>query len=1067
MFTSYWRRWLKRSEQALRAQSGGRKLPPSRFRPALESLEDRLAPATFIVDTTTDSGAGSLRDAILQANSAAFPGLDTINFAIPGAGVQTIVPVTPLPDITDALTIDGTSEPGFAGTPLIELTNAAVNSGSGTGLAVTAGNTTIKGLAINNFGTGIHLLGGGNNVIGGAGKDEGNVIAFNQQNGVLVTSGNGNAILGNAIFANGNLGIDLGGDGVTANDAGDLDNGTNGLQNFPLIDLAIASGSSLVIFGRLNSLPGGVYRLEFFDSAAADPTGFGEGQTFLGAITVDTDAAGDASFEANFAVALAAGHVITATATDLAGNSSEFSKGQFVAAADRLNAFKEDALVSDLDGDGVADPGDTLRYTITIINATGQDADSVFFADELDANTDLAVGSVTTTQGTVTSGNTPGDAAVSVDLVVIPANGTVTITFQATIDAALPATVVEVVNQGMVTSGEIVVPTDDPAAGGTDDPTVTPVPQADVAVIKTDSPDPVFADQDITYTVTVANNGPSDAQNVTFSDPLPANTSFIFGTSNQGTAVNFSNGVISADLGTIPIGGSITLTIVIHVDATASDGTIITNTATASTTTFENVPSNNSSTTRTTVQAVDLAVAKTDGPDPVIAGTNLTYTITVANNAVNTTASNVTFVDALPAGTTFVSFSAPAAWSVAAPSPGGSGTVTASAEILPAGASAQFTLIVRVASDVPQGTDIPNRANVTNAIVDSNLTNNSAAASTAVDTQAELTVAKSGPAVAKVRSLLTYTVTVSNLGPSDARNVVLTDVVPDRTIFVVQNQTSGPAFILFNSGNLISDTIATLPAGAGATFMIVALAPRPGRMVNTATVSSATADPQPGDNAAAAITLVGNQKQRWIAQVYLDLLQREVRSGELMRAEQLLKQPGNQRALRFQITRAILTGLEYRAKLIERFFSELLRRPPTPTDCAHFLDFLIHGGTIEQMRSILLDSVEYFEGLGGGTNAGWAAALFQDVLGRPITGPELAAVRDALSRGEPRESIAFRIISSTEGRVVRIRDYYNRFLRREPTTVELRNRLTQLRNGVRDEDIIASILASPEYFNNA
>src|SRR5436190_13609255 len=80
------------------------------FAPRLEAMEDRLVPATFTVLNTADSGAGSLRQAILDANATA--GADLINFTIPAAGVQTISPLSALPDITDAVTIDGYSQPG-------------------------------------------------------------------------------------------------------------------------------------------------------------------------------------------------------------------------------------------------------------------------------------------------------------------------------------------------------------------------------------------------------------------------------------------------------------------------------------------------------------------------------------------------------------------------------------------------------------------------------------------------------------------------------------------------------------------------------------------------------------------------------------------------------------------------------------------------------------------------------------------------------------------------------------------------------------------------------------------
>src|ERR1039457_4729828 len=84
------------------------------------------AAATLPVSNANDSGAGSLRQAILDANATS--GLDTIIFQIPGSGVHTIVLLAALPAITDPVVIDGTTQPGYAGTPLIELNGTSAGS---------------------------------------------------------------------------------------------------------------------------------------------------------------------------------------------------------------------------------------------------------------------------------------------------------------------------------------------------------------------------------------------------------------------------------------------------------------------------------------------------------------------------------------------------------------------------------------------------------------------------------------------------------------------------------------------------------------------------------------------------------------------------------------------------------------------------------------------------------------------------------------------------------------------------------------------------------------------------
>jgi hypothetical protein len=129
-----------------------------RFRPSFELVEDRTLLSTFIVTNTADSGRGSLRQSIVDSNAASGQ-TNTIDFAIPGGGVQTVSPLTPLPPITQAVLVDGESQPGFAGTPLVQLDGS--QAGGGDGLTITGSNVTVRGLDISNFsqGAGVHITG--------------------------------------------------------------------------------------------------------------------------------------------------------------------------------------------------------------------------------------------------------------------------------------------------------------------------------------------------------------------------------------------------------------------------------------------------------------------------------------------------------------------------------------------------------------------------------------------------------------------------------------------------------------------------------------------------------------------------------------------------------------------------------------------------------------------------------------------------------------------------------------------------------------------------------------------
>jgi hypothetical protein len=179
---------------------------PGPFRPRLEVLEGRLAPATFSVSTAADSGPGSLRQAILDSNGTAGPNL--IRFDFTGDGVHTIQPTSALPRVTAPVTIDGTTQAGYAGQPLIEL-NGSSAPGNVDGLQITAGNCTVKGLVINGWHLyGIELDGSGGDVITDnyIGTDAaGDAALGNTSGGVYVASsnntiggpGHGNVIAGN------------------------------------------------------------------------------------------------------------------------------------------------------------------------------------------------------------------------------------------------------------------------------------------------------------------------------------------------------------------------------------------------------------------------------------------------------------------------------------------------------------------------------------------------------------------------------------------------------------------------------------------------------------------------------------------------------------------------------------------------------------------------------------------------------------------------------------------------------------------------------------------------------
>ena len=199
---------------------GGKARRPHRqrsARPQLEVLEGRLLLAVFTVTNTNDSGAGSLRQAILDGN--ANHSQNTIAFNIGGGGVQTIRPNSLLPTITDPVIIDGTAQLGYAGAPLIVLNGA--NAGrNANGLTITAGSSTVKGLVVNGYsGTGILVSGAGGNVIAAnyLGTDATGTSAVSDGDGIVLQSPN-NTVGGtaasdrNLVSGNQNTGLFLSAD---------------------------------------------------------------------------------------------------------------------------------------------------------------------------------------------------------------------------------------------------------------------------------------------------------------------------------------------------------------------------------------------------------------------------------------------------------------------------------------------------------------------------------------------------------------------------------------------------------------------------------------------------------------------------------------------------------------------------------------------------------------------------------------------------------------------------------------------------------------------------------------
>lgn len=352
---------------------------------------------------------------------------------------------------------------------------------------------------------------------------------------------------------------------------------------------------------------------------------------------------------------------------------------------------------------------------------------------------------------------------------------------------------------------------------------LTAVIQGDVQITKTLAT-PLVAGQNATYTVTVTNNGPSSAAAVTVSDTTPAGTTFV---SNSGGCVT----AYPCSLGTLAPSQVVTINSTYSVPASAA-GSTISNTATVSSSTFDQTPGNNSATTGAVVTgSADLQVTKTLAT-ALAAGQNVTYTVTVTN-AGPSDAAGVSVSDPTPPGLTFVS------------NTGGCSTAypCAIGTMLPG----QTVTINSTYSVPPTATgNVTNSATASSTTPDPVAGNNTGTNTSAISVSTDLQVVKTGPASATPGNNVVYTITVTNNGPATATGVNLTDPTPAGYTFVSATGacTSFPCAIGTMNVGQVSTTQVTYSVSPAAT----------GFVTNTATVSSTSTDPTPGNNSSSVTT---------------------------------------------------------------------------------------------------------------------------------------------------------------------------------------------------------------------
>ena len=471
--------------------------------------------------------------------------------------------------------------------------------------------------------------------------------------------------------------------------------------------------------------------------------------------------------------------------------------------------------------------GQQLTYTLGVHNAGPSATSGVAVSDTLPANVTFV--SVSTTLGSCFRSG----VSVLCSLGTMTNNTNATITIQVTTQT--PGT--------LTNSANVIGMTTDPDTADNGASADTEVrPSANLALTKSDSPDPILAGELLTYTLGVQNSGPESATGVTLTDTLPAGVTYDSATPSQGSPCTESSGTVTCALGTIANGGNAS----VDVKVRPQNGGSITNQASVSSPVDDPSAGNNSASATTTVTPVaDLSITKNDSPDPILAGELLTYTLGV-HNAGPSTATGVSVSDPLPAGALYDS---------ATPSQGtcshASGTVTCALGTMANGANASIDIKVR-----PQtaGTN-SNTATVSSDANDPGSANNSASTDTTVNPAADVSLTKTdSPDPALEGEQVTYTLTVHNAGPQSATGVVLTDTLPSGVTFDSATPSQGAP--CNESSGTVTCNLGTIADDADATVSIKVTPQGPGTLDNQASIASDVADPDTADHTASAQTTV-------------------------------------------------------------------------------------------------------------------------------------------------------------------------------------------------------------------
>lgn len=858
--------------------------PPRRStRPALESMEPRLLLSTFTVTKTGDDGSpGTFRWAIQQSNGNG--GANSIDFNIPGLGVRPISLGRALPQINTPTNIDGTSQPGYQGTPLIELDGS--NAGIGVdGLVLSAGNSSVQGLAINRFaGAGIKIQNAGNNLIQAdyIGTDpSGNLAEGNASDGILITFGaNNNQIVANVISANAGNGANLDGNGG-ANNPGTSGNvfrgnliGTNAAGISPLPNRISGINLANAPFTQIGGPTPAARNILSGNANHGVLLGSGSDHTIIQGNNIGTDITG------SFAVPNGNDGVIYAGASfTLIGGSSP-GEGNLISgnAANGIDSFVIGATNELIQGNLIGTDAKGAKPIPNGVNGIKISGPSV-----------VSIGGILPTERNVISGNTAaGILAQSPKLDIIGNLIGTDITGSKPlgnggpgIDVSQGPTFIGALNQNdppfSSNTGSLpfYVPNTIAFNGAAQNAPGVRVSSTNVSLWG----NAIFANANqgiLTNSTAVApvvtsavSTGNSSQVSVSITAAVPNGSEEIelFASPSADPATHFEGQIFlgAFSLPNDPAGNASAT----HASlAPIPPGWFVTATSTSlsdlSPSTYqwgETSPFSNAVAATGTYNGItNFALTGSASATSLLAGQNITYSFTITPSGPATP-----FVDGhldipIPQGATLVA----AFDSMGQPVLPGSALVEPNVVGFNVAVNTPHVQTFRIVL-ATNAAAIPSLA-VTAYFVpvpmDANAADNTTTLTTTVASSTDLAVSMTGPTSAlKVGDTVSYTLNAHNNGPNTAAAVLLTDTLPAGVSLVSATPSSGPP-VSINNG-VITDHFGNLAPGASFSLVIVATlgAGAVPTLTNTASISSAGPDSDPSNNTASntvSVTPVAN-----------------------------------------------------------------------------------------------------------------------------------------------------------------------------------------------------------------